>query len=159
MMKNFFLILFILSFTSVFAQDVDSYIEQLKAEIKTDRKVIIINTMQFTEQQSEVFWPIYDEYAYELEKLASQRIANIKDFAANYDSLTDKKADELINNSFNFLGDRLSLNKKYYEKFAEVLTPMVAAKYMQLEHQIQLVMDLNIAANLPLIKKQGIEKK
>ena len=159
MMKNFFLILFILSFTSVFAQDVDSYIEQLKAEIKTDRKVIIINTMQFTEQQSEVFWPIYDEYAYELEKLASQRIANIKDFAANYDSLTDKKADELINNSFNFLGDRLSLNKKYYKKFAEVLTPMVAAKYMQLEHQIQLVMDLNIAANLPLIKKQGIEKK
>lgn len=158
-MKNFFLILFILSFTSVFAQDVDSYIEQLKAEIKTDRKVIIINTMQFTEQQSEVFWPIYDEYAYELEKLASQRIANIKDFAANYDSLTDKKADELINNSFNFLGDRLSLNKKYYKKFAEVLTPMVAAKYMQLEHQIQLVMDLNIAANLPLIKKQGIEKK
>ncbi len=158
-MKNFFLILFILSFTSVFAQDVDSYIEQLKAEIKTDRKVIIINTMQFTEQQSEVFWPIYDEYAYELEKLASQRIANIKDFAANYDSLTDKKADELINNSFNFLEDRLSLNKKYYKKFAEVLTPMVAAKYMQLEHQIQLVMDLNIAANLPLIKKQGIEKK
>jgi hypothetical protein len=158
-MKNFFLVVFILSVTSVFAQDVDSYIEQLKSEIKTDRKVIIINTMQFTEQQSEVFWPIYNEYAYELEKLAGQRISNIKDFAANYDSLTDKKADELINNSFNFLEDRLSLNKKYYKKFAEALTPMVAAKYMQLEHQIQLVMDLNIAANLPLIKKQSSENK
>jgi hypothetical protein len=154
-MKKLFLIVFLFSITNVFAQDVDSYIELLKSDIKTDRKAIITEVMAFTEKESAAFWPIYNEFEYEASKLADRRISNIKDFAANYDSLTDAKASELIKNSFNFLEDRLSLNKKYYEKFAKVLTPTVAAKYMQLEHQIQLIMDLSIAANLPLAKKPG----
>ena len=157
-MKKLFLFAFLFSLVNVFAQDTDSYIEVLKSEIKTDKKAIIIETMQFTEQQSAAFWPVYNEFEHELEKLSGKRIANIKDFAANYDSLTDKKADELIKTSFSFQKDRLSLNEKYYKKFAEVLTPTVAAKYMQVENQIQLIIDLSIAANLPLAKKPGSEK-
>lgn len=158
-MKKLFLFLVLLLSTSIFAQDVDSYIELLKSDIKTDRKVIITETMEFTQKQSEAFWPIYNEFEHELEKLSAKRIANIKDFAANYDSLTDKKADELIKNSFSFLEDRMSLNKKYYNKFADALTPMVAAKYMQVENRIQLLLDISIAANLPLAKKPGTEQK
>jgi hypothetical protein len=154
-MKKLFLILALLSFTSVFAQDVDGYIELLRSDIKTERIAIITEVMAFTEKESEAFWPIYREFEYELSKLADKRIANIKDFAVNYDSLTDKKADELIKNSFSFQKDRLSLNEKYYKKFAEVLTPTVAAKYMQLEREIQLLMDLGIASSLPLAKKPG----
>ena len=154
-MKKLFLITFLLSLAHVFAQDADSYLEVLKSEIKTDKKAIITETMGFTEKESQAFWPIYNEFEYELDKLANKRIANIKDFAANYDSLSDKKADELLMNSFSYLEDRLSLNKKYYKKFAEALTPTVAAKYMQLENQIQLILDLSIAANLPLAKKPG----
>jgi len=157
-MKKLLLFAFLFSITSVFAQDVESYIELLKSELKTDRKAIITESMEFTQQQSEAFWPIYTEFEHELEKLSGKRIANIKDFAANYDSLTDKKADELIKNSFGFQNDRLSLNEKYYKKFAEVLTPMVAAKYMQVENQIQLIIDLSIAANLPLAKKPGTKQ-
>lgn len=156
-MKNLFLFAFLFSITSVFAQDVDSYIEQLKSEIKADKKALITETMAFTEKESQAFWPIYTDFEYELDKLSSKRISNIKDFAANYDSLTDAKADELIKNSFSFQEDRLSLNKKYYKKFAEALTQTVAAKYMQLENQIQLILDLSIAANLPLAKKPGNE--
>ena len=152
-MKKLLLFAFLFSLTNIFAQDADSYIEVLRSELKTDKKAIITETMQFTQKESEVFWPIYNEFEYELDKLANKRIANIKDFAANYDSLSDKKADELIKNSFSFLNDRLDLNQKYYKKFAEVLTPTVAAKYMQLEHQIQLILDLSVAANLPLAKK------
>jgi len=151
--KKLFLIVFLFSLANVFAQDVDSYIELLKSQLKTDKKVIITETMEFTQQQSEAFWPVYNEFEHELEKLSTKRIANIKDFAANYDSLTDKKAEELIKNSFSFQEDRMSLNKKYYKKFSEVLTPIVAAKYMQLENQIELIIDLNIAANLPFAKK------
>lgn len=158
-MKKLFLILVLFSSASILAQDVDSYIELLKSDIKTDRKVIITETMQFTQQQSEKFWPIYNEFEHEMGKLSSKRIANIKDFAANYDSLTDKKADELIKNSFNFQQERLSLNEKYYKKFAEALTPIVAAKYMQVENQIQLIIDISIAANLPFAEKPGTEQK
>ena len=111
-MKILLLFAFLFSITSVFAQDVDSYIEQLKSEIKADKKALITETMAFTEKESQAFWPIYTDFEYDLDKLSSKRISNIKDFAANYDSLTDAKADELIKNSFSFMEDRLSLNKK-----------------------------------------------
>lgn len=156
-MKKLFLFAFLFSIANVFAQDADSYIEVLKSQIKTDKKAIITETMGFTEKESQTFWPIYNEFEHELSKLSDKRIANIKDFAANYDSLSDQKADELIKNSFSFQSDRLNLNEKYYKKFTEALTPTVAAKYMQLENQIQLILDLSIAANLPLTKKPGTE--
>ena len=152
-MKKMFLFVFLFSIVSAFAQDVDSYIEVLKSDLKTNKKAVIIQVMQFTDQQSEVFWPIYNDFEHELDKLSNKRIANIKDFAANYDSLSDQKADELIKNSFDFQEDRLNLNEKYYKKFSEALSPIVAAKFMQLENQIQLVLDISIAANLPLAKK------
>ncbi len=154
-MKKLFLMVFIFSFTSVFAQDVDSYIELLKSDVKTDKIAIITEVMAFTEEQAELFWPVYREFEYELDKLSDKRIANIKDFAANFDSLSDAKADELIKSSFDFQEDRLDLNKDFYNQFAVVLTPTVAAKYMQLEHQIQLIIDLGISSNLPLAKKPG----
>ena len=154
-MRKLFLVVFLFSVTNIFAQDVDSYIELLKSDVKAEKKAIITEVMAFTDQQSEAFWPIYREFEFELDKLSDIRIANIKDFAANYDSLTDVKADQLINNSFDFLGDRLNLNEKYYNKFAEALSPTVAAKYMQLEHEIQLIIDLKISSNMPLAKKPG----
>jgi lysophospholipase L1-like esterase len=154
-MKKLILTIALFSVANVFAQNVDDFIQLLKSDVQSQKIAIITQVMNFTDEQSEVFWPIYNEFSNELLKLSDKRISNIKDFAANYDSLTDKKADQLINNAFSFQSDRLSLNKKYYSKFAKALTPTVAAKYMQLEYEIQLIIDLSVNSNLPLAKMPG----
>ena len=156
-MKKLILITFLFSLANVFAQDAESYLEVLKSEIKTDKKAIITETMGFTEKESQAFWPIYNEFEHELSKLSDKRISNIKDFAANYDVLSDEKAKQLIETAFDFQDDRLDLNKKYYKKFAEALGPIAAAKYMQLEYEIQLLIDISINSNLPLAKKPGAQ--
>ena len=156
-MKYILMIAIMLSLNLVYAQDTDSYIDQLRSELKANKKTIITETMEFTDQQASIFWPIYGEFEKELDELNNNRVENIKDFAANYDNLNDEKASELINKSFDFQSDRLALNEEYFNKFAEALSPTVAAKFMQLQNQIQLVVDLSIAANLPLVKKS--EKK
>jgi hypothetical protein len=153
MKKLFLSTIVFLSAVVLNAQNVDDLIEVLKSNIKTERKAIIIESMNFTEKESAAFWPVYDKFEVELEKLANNRVKNIKEYANNYEKMTDKKAEELIKNSLKFQEDRVSLNKKYYSKFAKALTPMTAAKYMQLENQIQLIMDLKIASELPMIKK------
>jgi len=154
-MKKLMLIVALFSVTSVFAQNVDDFIQLLKSDVQSDKIAIITEVMNFTDEQSEKFWPVYNEYSNELSKLGDKRIANIKDFAANYDSLTDEKANQLIGNSFDYQEDRLDLNEDYFNKFSEALGPIVAAKYMQLERQIQLIIDLSINSNLPLAKKPG----
>ena len=151
-MKKYVFLLLLFPILNVFAQNSDDLIQMLKSDIQTDKIAIITQTMNFTDEQSEIFWPIYSDFSNELSKLADKRIANIKSFAANYDSLTADKANELMENSFEYQKDRLNLNEEYYGTFAEALGPIVAAKYMQLEHLIQLIIDVQVSASLPFAK-------
>jgi hypothetical protein len=115
--------------------------------------------MAFSDSESTVFWPIYREYEFQLEALADKRVAIIKEFGANYSSLTNDKATELMKSYFDFLENRLSLNQEYYNKIAEALNPTDAAKYMQLENEFQILIDLQVAATLPYFKKPDTGKK
>ena len=158
-MKKLIITLFFLSITSIFAQDINKqyfnsyYIELLRSDIKTQAKFIVSQTMKFSEEDASVFWPIYKEYEIELDKLGDKRLANIKDFVNNYDKMTDQKADKIIDQAFNYQKERLELKRNMYDKLKNKFNSSTAAKFIQLEHQIQLIVDLKINAELPLIKK------
>ena len=160
-MKKLIITLFFLSITSIFAQDINKqdfnsyYIELLRSDIKTQAKFIVSQTMKFSEEDASVFWPIYKEYEIEVDKLGDKRLANIKDFVNNYDKMTDQKADEIIDQAFNYQKERLELKRNMYDKLKNKFNSSTAAKFIQLEHQIQLIVDLKINAELPLIKKTG----
>jgi len=47
--------------------------------------------MTFTEAESKAFWPIYNEFEIELEKLANKRVQNIKRLCRYYDKMTEEK--------------------------------------------------------------------
>jgi hypothetical protein len=156
-MKNLILVLFglLLIGTAVQGQDydVDAYIEMLRSDVKTEKIAIITEVMDFTEEESSAFWPMYREYELDFSKLGDQRIALIKDYAAHYNEMTDEKAKELISTSIKLQEKRLSLQKKYFKSFQKILPTIKAAKLIQLENQINLLIDLQIAAELPLIKE------
>ena len=158
-MKKLIITLFFISITSIIAQDINKqdfnsyYIELLRSDIKTQAKFIVSQTMKFSEEDASVFWPIYKEYEIEVDKLGDKRLANIKDFVNNYDKMTDQKADKIIDQAFNYQKERLELKRNMYDKLKNKFNSSTAAKFIQLEHQIQLIVDLKINAELPLIKK------
>ena len=162
-MKKLIITLFFLSINSIFAQDINKqdfnsyYIELLRSDIKTQAKFLVSQTMKFSEEDASVFWPIYKEYEIELDKLGDKRVANIKDFVNNYDKMTDQKADKIIDQAFNYQKERLELKRNMYDKLKNKFNSSTAAKFIQLEHQIQLIVDLKINAELPLIKKTSNE--
>jgi len=158
-MKKLIMFLFFVSVTSVIAQDVNSYIELLRSDVKTEKKALITEVMQFSEEDASKFWPIYKEYEFELDKLGDKRIAFIKEYAENYQKMTDVKADEIMQSAFNYQEERLDLKKDLYKSLKEKLSPSQAAKFIQLEHQIQLLIDLQINAELPLLEKTSNESE
>lgn len=145
--------IFLLSTFAVNAQTTNDMIELLKSDLKTNKKAVITESMAFTDAESKAFWPVYNAYEIELEKLADKRISNLQDFADNYEKMTNEKADQIIKTSFDFQSARVKLNESYYKKFAAAITPIRAAKYMQIEDQIQKMIDLSIGTTLPLVKK------
>jgi hypothetical protein len=141
------------------AQDINSYIELLRSDVKTEKKALITEVMQFSEEDASKFWPIYKEYEFELDKLGDKRIAFIKEYAENYQKMTDVKADEIMQSAFNYQEERLDLKKDLYKSLKEKLSPSQAAKFIQLEHQIQLLIDLQINSELPLLEKTSNESE
>ena len=124
--------------------------ELQRVELRKEKRDIIDAVAKFTDSQAKAFWPIYDNYEKELVKLNDQRMAVIKDYADNWTKLTDAKALELAARSADFAEKRLALRKTYMENMKKVLPGILVARLMQLEHQLDLLIDLEIASEVPL---------
>lgn len=131
----------------------EAYAELMREDIKTQKVAIMTEAMQLGGEQADVFWPIYREYTSELDKLVDRRIALIKDYAANFTTMTDEKAKEIADASFRLQEDRLKLQKQYYKQVEKELGGVIAARFIQTERIINDMMNLQIAAELPLIQK------
>jgi hypothetical protein len=128
------------------------YLEVLRSDVRAERVAIITEQMMFTEEQAEIFWPIYRDMEYEVNKLTDRRIALIKDYSDSYAEMTDKKAKELIEESFKIQEKYLGIEKKYFRKMSNALDPITAAKFMQVNHEMKLMVDLQISSGLPFFK-------
>lgn len=148
------LILFLLfSFSSILiAQDI-SYLEYLRTDLREQKREIIAETMELTIEQAETFWPIYAEYESELDGLSSERLKLIRDYAENYYNLTDEIADRLAGKKHELDAKRNNLLWKYYNKFKSELNPIDAAMFYQVESQLLMLIDVQVAGEVPIIKK------
>ena len=99
--------------------------------------------------QAKKFWPIYGEYDAELTKLNDLRIANIEAYASGYNQLTDAKADEVLHKDLGYQKQRSELLTKYYGRVQESLGAVQAARFVQIEEQLLMIIDLQIASVLP----------
>jgi hypothetical protein len=64
--------------------------------------------------------------------------------------LTNEKADELVHNAMAFQKQREDLLAKYYDRVKQELGAITAARFVQVENQLLLIIDLQIASSLPI---------
>ena len=79
------------------------------------------------------------------------RVANIKEYARTYKDMTDAKADQLIEAAMAYQKQRSELLSKYYERLKQAVGATTAARFVQVEHQLLLIIDLQIASELPVV--------
>ena len=130
-------------------KNIQEYIELLRADVRQQKDEIMGAVMELDAEQSAKFWPIYSEYDAELTKLNKQIVANILEYADNYDQMTDAKADELVQKDIDFHNQRSALLGKYYGRVKAALGSIQAARFAQIEDQLLLLIDLQIASSLP----------
>jgi hypothetical protein len=136
----------------------DSYIESLRADLRADKVAIITEAMRLNDQDSKIFWPEYRKYEAEVTKINDQRVALIKAYADKFTTMTDADAKAMIEQSLDFESRRTDVKKKYAKEFQKAgLSSLTVAKFLQLEHRLDLLVDMKIASELPslLIKPTG----
>jgi hypothetical protein len=132
------------------AQNINQYIDLMRKDVRSQKSAIMDTVMQLDPDQAAKFWPIYRDYDAELKKLNDLRVANIKEYAKSYNTLTDAKADELIQNAISYQKQRMELLDKYYDRVKESLGAVTAARFVQVEQQLLLIIDLQIDSSLPI---------
>jgi len=133
--------------------NIRAYVELLRADVKTKKTAILTEIMQLNDEQAEKFWPIYREYDFDLQALNDRKLAGIQEYAKNYQNMTDEKADGLAKLALELENQRTDLKRKYYEKIREQLGGIIAARFLQVENQMLMVIDLQIASSLPIVEK------
>lgn len=144
--------------TTAFAQG--SY-EQFKGEIdliramaELGREVIVERNMQLSPEESNKFWPVYDDYRAAIDKVNDRRVKLITDYADSYvsGSLSDDKALRLLNEFLSIEKARLKVKKRYVPRFKRVLPPKKAVRFFQVDNKLDTIVNIELAAGVPLVQ-------
>jgi hypothetical protein len=130
--------------------NLSTYVELLRSDVRAQKVAILTEVMGFTSEEDAKFWPIYREYDTEMSALGDERVALIAEYAANYDALTDEVAARVAAKAIDLEARRHAAKARCYEKVKAALSPRTALRFVQVEHQLQLVIDLQISASLPV---------
>jgi hypothetical protein len=131
----------------------EKYIELMRQDLNTNITAAMTEGMALTDAQGEIFWPIYRDYRNTVSAIGDRRIALIKDYAENWENLTQEKAAEIMKASFKIQKDRLGLLEKAAKKVAKELDPITAARFVQVERALSMIIDLQVAAEMPLFEE------
>jgi hypothetical protein len=138
-----------------FAQDKPAdNMQILRDKIRADKKLVVATNMELTESEAKGFWPIYDQYQKDLQKI-NQRVANLlENYADDFrgKSLTDDKAKKLINEAVSIDEAEANLKSTYAPKLSKVLPVSKVARYLQIENKIRAVVKYDIASGVPLVR-------
>lgn len=152
MKRIILMITFILYAFLTQAQTSDDYIELARDILKTEKKAAIAEEMDLSDTEITPFWELYNEYNSKLSQTQNQRVTLIKNYAQNYETMTDEKSDEIMKSFFKYQQDIIKLKKSYYGRFKKILPTAKAARYFQLENKIQALVDAELAMQIPLIE-------
>lgn len=129
-----------------------AYVDLLRKDVKKEKVAILSELMDLGPEEAAKFWPVYNEYDRELMRLADERIAFLRMYAENFDALTDANATQIVDGLIGVDSRRNQLVKKYFDKLSQTLTPKLAGRFVQIEHQLLLLIDLQISASLPVVE-------
>jgi hypothetical protein len=130
----------------------DEQIQLLRKDIRAQRKQLIAANMKLSGAEAEKFWPIYEAYVDELVTINRTKYDLLKQYAASYDTMTDQEAQSSVGRWVSVDESVAQLRLKSIPIFRKVLSARNTALFFQLDRRIQLMIDLQLVSQLPLIE-------
>ncbi len=126
----------------------------LRDKIKADKKLLVATNMELTESEAKGFWPIYDGYQKDLQKINRRLVSLLESYADDFrgKSLTDEKAKKLIDEALAIEQAEANLKSTYAPKLSNALPVIKVARYLQIENKIRAIIKYDLAQGVPLVE-------
>jgi hypothetical protein len=132
-----------------------AYTALLRSDIRAQKVAVISELLELTDEEGAKFWPIYYDYEKQLTSLNDDRLKVIVEYADKYATITDAQADQLARRAIELEARRDSLLGTYYDRLTKAISAKTAVHALQVEHQILLLLDLQVAASLPIVESSS----
>jgi hypothetical protein len=130
MKKILFLLICLTSVVGLFAQPNKNV--RAKERIAAQRVGFITQRLDLTPEESQQFWPIYNQYT---EKL--QEVRKAPKLEKPLDEMSDAETEKLIMSQMDRETKELELRKEYYQKFKTIISVKKIAKLYKAERDFR----------------------
>jgi len=130
----------------------DRDLQLLRKDLQSEKKQIIAANLLLTTVEAQNFWPVYDQYAAELAKINDIKVSVVKDYAANFEKLSDNQASTLVKRWAEADQSTTQLRMKYLPMFQKVMSGKKAALFFQIDRRVGVLIDLQMGAEIPLVQ-------
>lgn len=145
------LCLFFTSF-ALKAQITQGELEIIKSELHKGKKELVKENMNLVSEEAAVFWPIYNEYQNAKTTIMDERIGLLQKYSSEHLVLKAEEAKEIANKQFQLSRKAIKLRQKYFNILSKKMSPIFGFRFMQIERQIDLLIELKVSENLPLMQ-------
>ena len=153
-------IIMLLGSTSAAAQSANDAVmtpEELqlaKQMVEASRDMALVTNIDFTPQEAEDFWPLYEEYRQKVRAVRERKLDLIEAYADRYRAgmVDDAFADKAIRDGLQVQIDTAKVRQKYWKKFRRILSATKAARFYQLESKMDAEVDFVLAGGVPLVE-------
>jgi hypothetical protein len=125
-------------------------VQLLISQIQTDKRAIVLRTLDLNDTQVAAFTPIYDAYQAEMKTLMERGGAVLDKFAANFGSMTDDAAKEILKEALKIRDDRNATMRKYAKKLERELPAVKVLQWVQIENKLNTLLDVQAASVIPI---------
>jgi hypothetical protein len=126
--------------------------ELLISQIQTDKRAVVLAAMQLTDAEVRAFTPVYDKYQADMKQQYEAGAEMLNKFAANYGSMTDDAAQDIMKDWFKLRDHRNGLMKKYAREMGRGLPATKVLQWVQIENKLNALLDVQAASVVPIAR-------
>jgi len=128
----------------------DEAAELQKKIFMDQKKLVVMENMEFTEQEAQQFWPIYEEHQEKLFKNSLQLAKVIASYASVYKEMKSDEALVLLDEFQQAQKQRLDVLHQYANDLKKILPGTKVMRSLQVEYKLQAIARFEMAKNIPL---------
>lgn len=123
----------------------------MRQDLRKQKQKLIAENLPMTELEAVKFWAVYQKYSKEIQGINDEKFEMIHSYAQNWPSMSNEDALIFTRRWLEVDEKLIQLRSKYFLLVRDALPGKKAATFFQLDERIGMMINLEIASQLPLL--------
>lgn len=134
------------------AKPIEQSLAEFKEGLQQIETDIVSKAVSLTTEEATAFWPVFQRFQKEKEKIIDDQIAAVREYAADYETLTPEDSMAYVKALLDRDQRIHDLRVKYLAEFAKVLPAGKAARVVHVSRRLGLAGQAKLASEIPLVR-------